>query len=108
MQLAAVLLVSQRSIKRSFRGDKMRTLQDQAQQTIDIEFRGMSLDTALLAAQERIYIAKTHIAAFDTALQQAQYNLDQVTCDYHDAVRAAHLLQNAIDELDNQDEGISK
>lgn len=77
-------------------------LQKLAEHTLNIEFPGMSLEKAQVAASERSYDSMNEIWRLKDELQHIQYLLDQATQDYHETTRAAALFENALTEINDE------
>lgn len=80
--------------------NKPPTLQEHAEHTLNIEYPGRTLEAAQVEANQRSYDYCNRIWELQDQLQHTQYLLDQATYEYHEAVRAANLFENALNEQD--------
>lgn len=76
------------------------TLQELAQNTIDLEYPGRDLETAKNEANLRALEMLEVIGALEEQLQRTQYQLDNAIQNYHAADQACIIFENAINETE--------
>ncbi len=74
-------------------------LQEQAVHTLNIEYPGRTMETALLEAKERSFLALTRIQELEAEIQRTEFLLAEIRQEYGDAIRAESLFENVLLEL---------
>ncbi len=75
-------------------------LLDSATHTINIEYPGRTLDEAKVDACLRSLDLENKLKELQDQLNKVQFELEQVTHDYHRAVAAASLFDDAIKSIE--------
>lgn len=75
-------------------------LQEKAQMTINIEFPGKTLLSALDAANQKLFDGSYELRDLEAQIEKLKYERDQLIYVLQDTERARNLLENALDEAE--------
>jgi hypothetical protein len=73
-----------------------------AEATVNIDYPGKTMEEAQLLAESKAIESIELIHKLRHDLNAIQFSLDEATAQYHEHVRNAQLLENALNELDRQ------